>query len=184
MEPVIQIRNLNHYYGSGALRKQVLFDLTLDIYPGEIVILTGPSGSGKTTLLTLCGALRSIEEGSVRVLGHELNGASQAELVAIRQNIGFIFQAHNLIDALTATQNVQMSLGLEKISPSAARNRSVEMLKAVGLENRVDYLPDRLSGGQKQRIAIARALVRNPKIVLADEPTAALDKKSGREVVE
>ena len=184
MDPVIQIRNLNHYYGSGPLRKQVLFDITMDIYPGEIVILTGPSGSGKTTLLTLCGALRSIEEGSVNVLGHELNGASRNELVAIRQNIGFIFQAHNLIDALTATQNVQMSLGLEKISPAAARSRSVAMLSAVGLEERVNYLPDKLSGGQKQRIAIARALVRNPKIVLADEPTAALDKKSGREVVE
>ena len=183
-QPVIQIRNLNHYYGIGSLRKQVLFDVTLDIYSGEIVILTGPSGSGKTTLLTLCGALRSIGEGSVRILGNELNGATPAELVAIRQNIGFIFQAHNLIDALTAAQNVQMSLGLDKVSQSEARNRSVEMLGAVGLEHRVDYLPDRLSGGQKQRVAIARALVRNPKIVLADEPTAALDKKSGREVVD
>ena len=183
-QPVIQIRNLNHYYGIGSLRKQVLFDVTLDIYSGEIVILTGPSGSGKTTLLTLCGALRSIGEGSVRILGNELNGATPAELVAIRQNIGFIFQAHNLIDALTAAQNVQMSLGLDKVSQSEARNRSVEMLRAVGLEQRVDYLPDRLSGGQKQRVAIARALVRNPKIVLADEPTAALDKKSGREVVD
>ena len=183
-QAVIQIRNLNHYYGIGSLRKQVLFDVTLDIYSGEIVILTGPSGSGKTTLLTLCGALRSIGEGSVRILGNELNGATPAELVAIRQNIGFIFQAHNLIDALTAGQNVQMSLGLDNVSRSEARNRSVEMLRAVGLEQRVDYLPDRLSGGQKQRVAIARALVRNPKIVLADEPTAALDKKSGREVVD
>jgi putative ABC transport system ATP-binding protein len=184
MEPVIQIRNLNHYYGSGSLRKQVLFDITLDIYPGEIVILTGPSGSGKTTLLTLCGALRSIGEGSVYVLGHELNGATQTKLVSIRQNIGFIFQAHNLIDALTAAQNVQMSLGLDNISQTEAKSRSLAMLGAVGLENRVDYQPDRLSGGQKQRVAIARALVRNPKIILADEPTAALDKKSGREVVE
>ena len=184
MEPVIQIRNLNHFFGSGSLRKQVLFDITLDIYPGEIVILTGPSGSGKTTLLTLCGALRSIEEGSVTVLGHELNGATPSDLVTIRQNIGFIFQAHNLIAALTAGQNVQMSLGLENLSSAEARRRSIAMLGAVGLENRVDYGPDRLSGGQKQRVAIARALVRNPKIILADEPTAALDKKSGREVVE
>src|SRR2546430_15126521 len=151
MDPVHQNRNLKHYYGRGALRKQVLFDITMDIYPGEIVILTGPSGSGKTTLLTLCGALRSIEEGSVNVLGHELNGATQLDLVAIRQNIGFIFQAHNLIDALTAAQNVQMSLGLEKISPAEARSRSVSMLSAVGLEDRVNYLPDKLSGGQKQR---------------------------------
>lgn len=184
MEPVIRIQNLNHYYGTGALRKQVLFDISTDIYPGEIVILTGPSGSGKTTLLTLCGALRSVEEGSVTVLGHELNGALPADLVRIRQNIGFIFQAHNLIEALTACQNVQMSLGLDNISREEVRRRSVEILGAVGLEHRVDYGPDRLSGGQKQRVAIARALVRRPKIILADEPTAALDKKSGREIVE
>jgi len=184
MEPVIQIRNLNHYYGSGALRKQVLFDISTDIYPGEIVILTGPSGSGKTTMLTLCGALRSVEEGSVTILGQELNGASPPELVRVRQNIGFIFQAHNLIDALSARQNVQMALKLDNLSPLEVRRRSIEMLKAVGLENRIDYLPDKLSGGQKQRVAIARALVRQPKIILADEPTAALDKRSGREVVE
>jgi len=184
IEPVIRIRNLNHYYGAGALRKQVLFDITTDIYPGEIVILTGPSGSGKTTLLTLCGALRSVEEGSVTVLGHELNGAHPADLVQIRGNIGFIFQAHNLIESLTACQNVQMSLGLDNLSREEARRRSVEILGSVGLEHRVDYGPDRLSGGQKQRVAIARALVRRPKIILADEPTAALDKKSGREVVE
>jgi ABC exporter DevA family ATP-binding subunit len=184
MEPVIRIQNLNHYYGTGALRKQVLFDISTDIYPGEIVILTGPSGSGKTTLLTLCGALRSVEEGSVAVLGHELNGAAPADLVRIRRNIGFIFQAHNLIDALTACQNVQMSLAPDNVGREEAIRRSVEILSAVGLEHRIDYGPDKLSGGQKQRVAIARALVRRPKIILADEPTAALDKKSGREIVE
>lgn len=184
METVIQIQNLNHYYGDGALRKQVLYDITTDIYAGEIVILTGPSGSGKTTLLTLCGALRSIEEGSVKILGQELNGAAPAELVQIRQSIGFIFQAHNLISSLTATQNVKMSLGMDDVPAKEADRRSLEMLTAVGLGQRADYLPDRLSGGQKQRVAIARALVRRPKIILADEPTAALDKKSGREVVE
>src|SRR5262245_38298308 len=184
MDPVIQIRNLNHHYGTGALRKQVLFDITTNIYPGEIVILTGPSGSGKTTLLTLCGALRSIENGSINILGQELNGASPGDLVKVRQNIGFIFQAHNLIDALTALQNVQMSLGLDNLKADEAIRRSREILKQVGLEHRIDYTPDRLSGGQKQRVAIARALVRRPKIILADEPTAALDKNSGREVVD
>src|SRR5579863_6841238 len=114
MDPVISIRQVNHYFGAGQLRKQVLYDVTADIQPGEIVILTGPSGSGKTTLLTLAGALRSVEEGSMRVLGRELNGAARETLVAIRENIGFIFQAHNLLDALTACQNVEMSLGLDK----------------------------------------------------------------------
>src|SRR6185295_14935803 len=112
MDPVIQIRNLNHYYGIGALRKQILFDITTDIFPGEIVILTGPSGSGKTTTLTLAGGLRSVQEGSVRIFGQELRGAQVEEFVQVRRRIGFIFQAHNLLDSLTVCQNVQMSLSL------------------------------------------------------------------------
>jgi putative ABC transport system ATP-binding protein len=185
IEAVIAARGLSHYYGSGALRKQILFDVSVDVMAGEIVILTGPSGSGKTTLLTLSGALRSIEVGSLKILGHELNGASRDDLVRVRRNIGFIFQAHNLIDALTACQNVQMALQLEgSRSRAESRKICVKMLEAVGLGKRVDYRVSQLSGGQKQRVAIARALVRNPKIVLADEPTAALDRASGREVVE
>jgi len=185
MEPVISVRNLNHYYGSGLLRKQILFDLSLDVQAGEIVILTGPSGSGKTTLLTLSGALRSLEEGSLKILNQELNGAGPEIFERVRRNIGFIFQAHNLIDALTACQNVRMALELESpLSPAETRRECVKVLEAVGLGERVDYYPRQLSGGQKQRVAIARALVRNPKIILADEPTAALDRASGREVVE
>jgi len=185
MEPVISVRNLNHYYGSGLLRKQILFDLSLDVLAGEIVILTGPSGSGKTTLLTLSGALRSLEDGSLKILNQELNGAGPEIFERVRRNIGFIFQAHNLIDALTACQNVQMALELESpLSPAETRRECVKVLEAVGLAERVDYYPRQLSGGQKQRVAIARALVRNPKIILADEPTAALDRASGREVVE
>jgi putative ABC transport system ATP-binding protein len=184
-QPVITVNSVNHYYGGGALRKQVLFEVSTEVLPGEIVILTGPSGSGKTTLLTLAGALRSVEEGSVKVLGTELNGANPSTLVKIRENIGFIFQAHNLLDSLTACQNVQMSLGVgPSLGAGQARARSVEMLEAVGLGQRVNHYPDQLSGGQRQRVAIARALVRRPKIILADEPTAALDRKSGREVVE
>jgi putative ABC transport system ATP-binding protein len=185
MQPLIAADNVSHYYGQGQLRKRVLADITAEIMPGEIVILTGPSGSGKTTLLTLAGALRSVQEGSMKVLDEELNGASVETLVAIRENIGFIFQSHNLIDSLSATQNVAMGLGLERsITNKEAHKRAVEMLTAVGLGERVDYSPSRLSGGQRQRVAIARALVRKPKIVLADEPTASLDRKSGREVVE
>ena len=185
MTPAISIRNLNHYFGTGDLRKQILFDISADINPGEIVINTGPSGSGKTTMLTLVCGLRSVQEGSVKTLGLELNGARRDTLVQVRRNIGFIFQAHNLLDALTACQNVQMGANLDGAgSPKASRERSIEMLSAVGLSHRIDHYPHQLSGGQKQRVAIARALVRQPKIVLADEPTAALDKSSGREVVE
>jgi putative ABC transport system ATP-binding protein len=183
--PLITVSHLNHYFGQGKLRKQALFDVSVDIRPGEIVILTGPSGSGKTTLLTLIGALRAVHEGSVRTLNCELRNATLPILVQVRKSIGFIFQAHNLLEALTACQNVQLSLQLEDhLSLRQARKKSEEMLTAVGLSKRVDYLPQQLSGGQKQRVAIARALVRNPKIVLADEPTAALDKESGREVVD
>ncbi|MBU7582073.1 MAG: DevA family ABC transporter ATP-binding protein [Nostoc sp. TH1S01] len=184
-EPVIAIKNLNHYYGKGSLKRQILFDINLEIYPGEIVIMTGPSGSGKTTLLSLIGGLRSVQEGSLKFLGVELFGSSQNQLVQIRRNIGYIFQAHNLLGFLTARQNVQMAVELnDKVAQNDAIAKAETMLTAVGLKNRVNYYPDNLSGGQKQRIAIARALVNNPPLVLADEPTAALDKQSGRDVVE
>ena len=185
MEPIVSVRNVNYWYGEGALRRQVLYDVSTDIMPGEIVLLTGPSGSGKTTLLTLAGALRAVEEGSVRIFGIELKGAPPSRLLSVRTRIGFVFQAHNLIEALTARQNVQMALGLEpNLSTEDAVKRSVDALEAVGLAGHVDKLPGQLSGGQKQRVAIARAVVRNPGIILADEPTASLDRKSGREVVE
>ncbi|MBC6434475.1 ATP-binding cassette domain-containing protein, partial [Nostoc sp. HG1] len=159
--------------------------INLEIYPGEIVIMTGPSGSGKTTLLSLIGGLRSVQEGSLKFLGEELVGVSQNKLVQMRRNIGYIFQAHNLLGFLTAKQNVQMAVELnDNISQTEAVAKSKAMLGSVGLEERVDYYPDNLSGGQKQRIAIARALVNRPPLVLADEPTAALDKQSGRDVVE
>ncbi len=184
-EPVITIKNLNHYYGKGTLKKQILFDINLDIYAGEIIIMTGPSGSGKTTLLSLIGGLRSVQEGSLKFLGEELFGVSQNKLVQMRRNIGYIFQAHNLLGFLTARQNVQMAVELNKnISQTQAIANSEGMLEAVGLKDRINYYPDNLSGGQKQRIAIARALVNRPPLVLADEPTAALDKQSGRDVVE
>ncbi|KRH98169.1 MULTISPECIES: DevA family ABC transporter ATP-binding protein [Cylindrospermopsis] len=184
-KPVISVKNLNHYYGKGILKRQILFDINLDVYSGEIVIMTGPSGSGKTTLLSLIGGLRSVQEGSLKFLGKELLAARQDQLVQIRRNIGYIFQAHNLLGFLTARQNVQMAVELnDNISPLQAMKKSTTMLEAVGLGSRINYYPDNLSGGQKQRIAIARALVNHPPLVLADEPTAALDKQSGRDVVE
>jgi putative ABC transport system ATP-binding protein len=176
---------VNHHFGDGDLRKQILFDVDLEIGAGEIVIVTGPSGSGKTTVLTLAGALRSAQEGSVEVLGQELRGASERVLVGVRKQIGYIFQLHNLLDCLTAAQNVQMGLGLDKsLAPQEMRRRSIAMLEEVGLGEHVNQNPRELSGGQKQRVAIARALVREPKIILADEPTASLDKKTGRDAME
>ncbi|AFZ32767.1 ABC exporter ATP-binding subunit, DevA family [Gloeocapsa sp. PCC 7428] len=183
--PVISIKNLNHYFGEGTLRKQVLSNINLEIQAGEIVIMTGPSGSGKTTLLTLMGGLRSAQEGSLKILNQEMCGASKRQLIEIRRNVGYIFQAHNLMTFLTAKQNVRMSLELhDEMMNQDLDAKAIAMLEAVGLGDRVDYYPEKLSGGQKQRVAIARALISRPKIVLADEPTAALDKKSGRDVVE
>jgi putative ABC transport system ATP-binding protein len=179
----IRIRGLNHFYGQGELRKQVLFDNNLDAYEGQIIIMTGPSGSGKTTLLTLIGTLRTVQQGSVQILDRELAGASPRELVAARRDIGFIFQAHNLFGSLTALQNVRMALELFSFSEAEIQERAKTMLTRLGLGERVHYKPQRLSGGQKQRVAIARGLAHGPKIVLADEPTAALDEHSGREVV-
>ncbi|MDL5057258.1 DevA family ABC transporter ATP-binding protein [Geitlerinema calcuttense] len=184
-QPAIAVHQLNHYFGHGELRKQALFEISLEISPGEIVIMTGPSGSGKTTLLTLMGGLRSAQDGSLKILGQEMRGASKKQLMKIRRNIGYIFQAHNLLTFLTAKQNVRMALELhEEYLNKDMDAIATEILTAVGLGDRTDYYAENLSGGQKQRVAIARALVSNPKIVLADEPTAALDKKSGRDVVE
>ena len=184
-QPIVRVENLSFAFGEGELRKQILFDLYFDIRPSEIVLLTGPSGSGKTTVLTLVGGLRSIREGDVTVFGMPFNGASKPDLVKIRRQIGFIFQAHNLLDFLTARENVAMAMQLHpEVSASEAASRAEELLELVGLADRMDYFPAKLSGGQRQRVAIARALVGRPQLILADEPTAALDSHSGREVVE
>lgn len=182
--PAISMTHLNHYYGKGSLQKQVLFDINLQIERGEILIMTGPSGSGKTTLLTLMGSLRSIQDGSLSILGHELSNASKEQMTLARRHIGYIFQAHNLLNFLTVYQNVEMALEIHSVTALEANTRIRNVLSAVGLEHRIDYYPRELSGGQKQRCAIARALVSQPKIILADEPTAALDKQSGRDVVD
>ncbi|MDJ0588611.1 MAG: DevA family ABC transporter ATP-binding protein [Pleurocapsa sp. MO_226.B13] len=180
----ITICDLNYYFGKKALTTQVLCDINLEIEAGEIVILTGPSGSGKTTLLTLIGGLRSVQSGSLCTLGKELFQASETELVKLRGQIGYIFQAHNLLPFMTAQQNVQMSLELQQdLSGSQVVYKARAMLAAVDLAEKANCYPDNLSGGQKQRVAIARALANQPKLILADEPTAALDSKSGREVV-
>ena len=181
----IKVSGLNHSYGKGELKKQILFDVSVEIQKGEIVIVTGPSGSGKTTMLTLVGALRSAQEGSVHILGHELLNAKPATLEKVRRQIGFIFQQHNLLGALSALQNVELGIrGSGRYARHEHRERAMAMLNDVGLGERINHKPDALSGGQRQRVAIARALVAEPAMLLADEPTASLDKESGREVVE
>lgn len=172
-------------FGDGELKKQILFDVSFAVEEGEVVLLTGPSGSGKTTLLTLIGGLRQVQEGKLTVLGHALHQAGESKLVSVRKQIGFIFQQHNLLPFLTARQNVELMLEMQgQVSSNEIIAKATDALTAVGLGDRVQYEPAGLSGGQRQRVAIARALVGTPSLILADEPTAALDSKSGRGVVD
>lgn len=183
--PVVQVDGLSHWYETGAMQRQVLQSIDLSIQPGEVVLLTGPSGCGKTTLLTLVGALRQVQQGSVQVFGEDLHGAGRSARQRLRRRIGMIFQGHNLLRCLTAEQNVQMGADLlPGLGYRARRDRAREWLRAVGLGDHLGQLPHDLSGGQKQRVAIARALAARPQLLLADEPTAALDSRSGREVVD
>ena len=184
MRAPIELDGVCYAYGSGELARPVLRDVRLSVRPGEIVLLTGPSGSGKTTLLTLIGALRAMQAGRCTVLGQELMGANEAARVALRRRIGFIFQNHNLLGFLTARQNVAMALELQPATDEAERmERAGAMLAAVGLGDRADAMPSKLSGGQRQRVAVARALAGGPGLVLADEATAALDRRTGHDVM-
>lgn len=180
----ISVAGLNHWFGAGEARKQAIFDVSLNVKRGSLTVLMGPSGSGKTTVLTLMGCLRDVQDGSVKLLGHELFGASRDMNENLRRRLGFIFQAHNLHSSLTALQNVVMGLQVHGALSQAEENGAARhALDLVGLSDRMHYLPGNLSGGQKQRVAVARALVGNPDIVFADEPTAALDRESGMSVV-
>ena len=181
----VVVDNLSHAFGQGEMRREVLQNISFSIEPGEVVLLTGPSGCGKTTLLTLIGALRTVQQGQVSVLGQSLDGAGRRRRQQLRRRIGMIFQGHNLLRCLTAEQNVQMGADLlPDLSYRARRDEARQWLRAVGLEDHMAKVPHDLSGGQKQRVAIARALAANPRLLLADEPTAALDSRTGREVVE
>jgi putative ABC transport system ATP-binding protein len=186
--PLITVEHLDHAFEEAGAAKPVLRDNNLSVGPGEIVILTGPSGSGKTTLLTMLGGLRAAQCGSLRILGAELLHADRATLTRLRRQVGFIFQAHNLLPYLNALENVRVGLEvhpdwLDRGRP-AMDGRCADLLADVGLAERASYYPEKLSGGQKQRVAIARALAPRPRLLLADEPTAALDKESGRMAVE
>src|SRR5688572_11021189 len=195
--PVLRIRGVNHHFGTGETRTQVLFDNTLEVMPGELVIMSGPSGSGKTTLLTLIGGLRTLQSGEIEVWDADrgdyarLAGMAEEQLVGVRRLIGFIFQRHNLFDSLTALQNVRMAQRLRATGdPDAAARELLNylLLGARDIDGKAQAAkfwnkPAALSGGQRQRVAVARALVNRPKLVLADEPTAALDANSGLAVV-
>ena len=185
LNPSIRIDDLCHWFGKGSMKRQVLNSISMRINPGEVVLLTGPSGCGKTTLLTLIGALRKIQEGRLAVFGCQLNGSVRKTRQNLRRQIGMIFQGHNLLRCLTAEQNVQMGSDLIRgLSYRARRDQARQWLCAVGLEDQMSKLPHDLSGGQKQRVAIARALAAQPKLLLADEPTAALDSVTGRAIVD
>lgn len=185
MQPLIQLRNVTKSYGEGAAAVRAVDDVSLDVSAGEVLLMMGPSGSGKTTLLSIMGAILQATSGSVKILGTELVGLKESKLPDLRlSNIGFIFQGFNLFPALTAQENVEVALTLKGLSKSAARARAAELLEQVGLSDRRKHHPADMSGGQKQRVAIARALAGEPRIILADEPTAALDSDSGRTVME
>jgi len=182
-EPVVRVEGLNHYYGEREARSQVLFNNHIEIRAGQLVVMTGPSGAGKTTLLSLIGALRSVQVGRVEVLGRDLSRLGAGDLVNVRRDIGFIFQMHNLFEALSAYENVKMAAQLGEAPTAEIKQRGTGILQRLGLGHRIDYKPRFLSGGERQRVAIGRALVNHPRLILADEPTAALDQDATMNVI-
>jgi len=185
MQPAIQVRGVSKVYAEGSVRVSALEAVDLDVCSGEVLLLMGPSGSGKTTLLSIMGCILRPTAGSVQVAGVETATMSQRELPAIRlRHIGFVFQAFNLFPTLTVGENVEVALDLKGIRGSRARKQARELLAEVGLTEKFNTLPADLSGGQKQRVALARALAGDPEVLLADEPTAALDSHTGRTVMQ
>lgn len=182
--PNVSLTNLSYQYDPLDPDSQVLNSITLNLHSGELIILTGASGSGKTTLLTLIGGLRSGATGSLEVLGKDLISATSADLVNLRRKVGFIFQSHNLLPYLTALENIQIGLEIHDSwrfkGIIEIQDRCVELLSLLELEAKASFKPKNLSLGQKQRISIARAIANGPELILADEPTASLDKESAR----
>jgi putative ABC transport system ATP-binding protein len=178
---IVKCTDVKKTYRQGKLEVQALRGVSLSIKKGDFVALAGPSGSGKTTMLNIIGGLDAAESGNVIVNGNKLSEMNQSQLANLRLfNIGFVFQAYNLIPVLSAAENVEYVMLLQGVSQTERRQRALAILDDVGLEGKYDRRPAELSGGQQQRVAVARAIVSNPSIVLADEPTANLDSKTGR----
>jgi putative ABC transport system ATP-binding protein len=185
MKAAIIVRDVTKTYAEGGASVRALRGVDLEVHSGEIVMLVGPSGSGKTTLLSIMGCILQASSGSIRIAGQEVGHLRENELPRVRLNhIGFVFQGFNLFPTLTAGENIELMLDLKGIRGPQARKRAYELLERVGLADKFDVVPANLSGGQKQRVAIARALAGDPKIILADEPTAALDSHAGRTIME
>jgi putative ABC transport system ATP-binding protein len=181
----VTVRGVSYAYGAGAAAKRVLDDVQFTLARGEFAVLTGHSGAGKTTLLTLIGAIRSLQQGQINVLGLELAGRGAAAKEEVRRRIGFIFQDHNLFSALSAFRTLWLASGLSPSPPSrdVALGRAEALLEALGMAPYLHSLPGQLSTGQKQRIAVARALMNAPQLILGDEPTAALDHDASMLVI-
>ena len=184
MEPVIKLEHIRKTYQMGAIKIHALRDVSLEIFPNDYVAIMGPSGSGKSTLMNVLGCLDTPSAGSYYLSGTDVSNMADAELAAIRnKEIGFVFQTFNLLNRSTALDNVALPLVYAGYNRSARRERAAEVLESVGLGDRVRHKPNELSGGQRQRVAVARALVNNPSIILADEPTGNLDTQTSYEIM-
>jgi putative ABC transport system ATP-binding protein len=185
MKNAIVVRDVTKTYAEGGSSVAALRGVNLEVESGEIVMLMGPSGSGKTTLLSIMGCILQASSGSVQIAGREVVHLQENDLPQVRrEHIGFVFQSFNLFPTLTAGENVELMLDVKGVRGAPARRRAYQLLESVGVADKFDVLPANLSGGQKQRVAIARALAGDPAIILADEPTAALDSQTGRSVME
>lgn len=181
---VLQARGLTKVFGSGPVTVRAVNGVDLTVGRGEVLLIVGPSGAGKTTLLTMLGGILKPTAGSVRIDGHDVTSMKESELVQVRRHLaGFVFQTFNLLESLTAVENVEVALNFAGVTGKEARQRAIRLLVDLGMEERLCFKPRALSGGERQRVSIARALANDPKMILADEPTANLDSKHGHDIV-
>jgi putative ABC transport system ATP-binding protein len=184
MNPMLEVANVSKSYGEGPARVDALIDIDLTVYPGELVAIMGPSGSGKSTLLTIAGTLEQATSGEVTIDGQPVSSMPRGERACLRRrSVGFVFQEFNLLPGLTAAENVALPLELDGTRYRAARKIALAALEQLGMTARADRYPEELSGGERQRVAIARAVIGERRLLLADEPTGALDSINGEDVI-